>query len=226
MPEIFDCDQNTPEWLACRLGIPTASRFGTVLAKGRDGKSQSVGRREYIYKLAGEIITGQPTENYSNGYMERGHDVEPEARAAYAFIRDVDPAPVGFVRNGRAGASPDSLVGEDGLLEIKSKAPHLWIEAMVRDDFPPEHVAQVQGQLLVTERAWCDLVVYFPGMPVQIYRAHRDEAYIARLVDAIDALNDELDCIVARVRSYGGPSQLKAQLAASLDPAPEVLMRY
>jgi hypothetical protein len=226
MPEFIDCAQNSPEWLASRIGIPTASRFATVLALGRDKKSPSVTRREYLYKLAGEIITGQPTESYTNGYMERGHKVEPEARAAYAFIRDVDPAPVGFVRNGRAGASPDSLIGGDGLLEIKSKAPHLWIEAMMRDDFPPDHVAQVQGQLWVTEREWCDLVVYFPGMPLQIYRAQRDAAYLARLAGAIDAFNEELDCIVARVRAYGGPSQLKAQLAASLDPAPDMLMRY
>jgi hypothetical protein len=118
------------------------------------------------------------------------------------------------------------LIGGDGLLEIKSKAPHLWIEAMMRDDFPPDHVAQVQGQLWVAEREWCDLVVYFPGMPMQIYRAQRDETYLARLAGAIDAFNEELDCIVARVRAYGGPSPLKAQLAASLDPAPDVLMRY
>jgi hypothetical protein len=221
LPEFIDCDQNSPEWLASRIGIPTASRFATVLAKGRDGKSPSVTRREYLYKLAGEIITGQPTENYTNGYMERGHAVEPEARAAYAFIRDVDPAPVGFVRNGRAGASPDSLIGGDGLLEIKSKAPHLWIEAMIRDDFPPEHVAQVQGQLWVTEREWCDLVVYFPGMPMQIYRAQRDEAYLARLAGAIDAFNEELDCIVARVRAYGNPNAVRETFQASVQDQAE-----
>jgi hypothetical protein len=214
----FDVDQNSEEWLALRLGVPTASRFGTILAKGRDGKSPSVTRREYMAKLAGEIITGQPTENYTNGYMERGHHVEPEARAAYAFMRDADPVAVGFVRNGRAGASPDSLVGEFGLLEIKSKAPHLWIECMCRDAFPPEHVAQVQGQLWVAERDWCDLVVYFPGMPLQVYRARRDEAYIATLANAVQAFTEELDELVERVRAYAGPSQLKAQLAASLQP--------
>lgn len=205
MPEFFfDIDQNTPEWIEARRGIPTASMFGTVLANGKGG-GESKTRRTYMHKLAGEIITGQPTENYSNGYMERGHAVEPEARAAYAFMRDCDPEPIGFVRNGRAGASPDSMIGSDGLLEIKSKAPHLWIEAMLRDDFPPEHVAQVQGQLWIAERDWCDLVVYFPGMPMQIYRAGRDEAYIARLAAAVDAFNEELDCIVARVRAYGDP---------------------
>jgi hypothetical protein len=226
MREFHDVPQNSEEWLALRLGVPTASRFGTILAKGRDGKSPSVTRREYMAKLAGEIITGQPTENYTNGYMARGHEVEPEARAAYAFLRDLDPTPVGFIRNGRVGASPDSLVGLSGLLEIKSKAPHLWIECMCRDAFPPEHAAQVQGQLWVAERDWCDLVVYFPGMPLQVYRAGRDEAYIANLARAVTAFVEELDELVERIRAYGGPSPLKAQLAASLEPSPDVLMRY
>lgn len=205
MPEVFDFPQNSEEWLLARLGIPTASQFGTILAKGRDGKSPSLTRRTYMHKLAGEIITGRPAENYSNGYMERGHLVEPEARDAYAFMRDCEPEPVGFIRSGRAGASPDSLIGNVGLLEVKSKAPHLWIEAMLRENFPPEHVAQVQGQLWISEREWCDLAIYFPGMPLQIYRACRDEDYITNLSHAVDAFNEELDCIVARVRAYGNP---------------------
>lgn len=216
MPEFFfDIDQNTPEWIEARRGIPTASMFATVLAQGKGG-GPSLTRRTYMHKLAGEIITGRPTENYSNGYMERGHLVEPEARDAYAFLRDVDPTPIGFVRNGRAGASPDSLIGSDGLLEIKSKAPHLWIEAMLRDDFPPEHVAQVQGQMWVAESNWCDLVVYFPGMPLQVYRARRDEAYIARLSAAVAAFNEELDEIVARVRAYGDPDAARRAFRESV----------
>lgn len=213
MLEIFDCDQNSPEWLACRLGIPTASRFKDILAKG-EGKMRS----KYLRELAGEIITGLPTENYSNAYMERGHAVEPEARSLYAFMRDCDPQPVGFVRNGRAGCSPDSLIGETGLLEIKSKAPHLWIECMERGAFPPEHVAQVQGQLWVTEREWCDLAIWFPGMPLQVYRVQRDEAYIGKLRQAVAAFCEELDELVARVRAYGDPGAAKRAFAASADP--------
>lgn len=205
MLEFIDVPQNSPEWIAARLGLPTASQFGTILAKGKDGKSPSLTRKTYMRKLAGEIITGQPTENYSNGYMDRGHAVEPEARSMYAFLRDADVRQIGFARNGRVGASPDSLVGLGGLLEVKSKAPHLLIECIERGEFPPEHVAQVQGQLWVCERDWCDLAVYFPDMPLLVYRARRDEAYIGRLRSAVTAFCEELDELVARVRAYSDP---------------------
>lgn len=215
MLEIIECDQNSPEWLAARLGLPTASQFGTITAKGRDGKSPSLTRRTYMHKLAGEIVTGQPAENHSNGYMERGHAVEPEARAAYAFLHDAEPQLVGFIRNGRAGASPDSLIGAEGLLEIKSKAPHLLIDCMMRDAFPPEHEAQVQGQLWIAERDWCDLAVYFPGMPLLTYRARRDPARIAHIAAAVQAFNEELDQVVARVRAWGDPDALARSLRES-----------
>lgn len=215
MLEILDCEQNSPEWLAARLGLATASQFGTIMAKGRDGKSPSLTRRTYMHELAGEIITGQPAENYSNGYMQRGHAVEPEARAAYAFMRDVEPQLVGFMRNGRVGASPDSLIGDDGLLEIKSKAPHLLIDCMIRDAFPPEHDAQVQGQLWVSEREWCDLAVYYPGMPLLVYRAARDETRIGAIQSAVQVFNEELDAVVARVRAWGDPDALGRSLRES-----------
>lgn len=205
MPEIFDCPQGSPEWHACRLGIPTASMFATVLAKGKTPGSASVTRRDYIYRLAGEIITGEMHEGYTNGHMERGHALEPEARDLYAFMRDAEPQLVGFIRNGRAGASPDSLIGADGLLEIKTKLPHLLIAAMFRDDMPPEHRAQCQGQLWVAERDWLDIAIYWPGLPLVTHRIGRDETYISALGNAVRAFNEELDEVVARVRAYGDP---------------------
>jgi len=216
--EIFDCEQGTPEWFECRRGIPTASMFATVLAKGRDGGA-SVGRKTYLHKLAGEIVTGAMTEGYSNAHMERGHEHEPIARATYAFLHDCEPREVGFIRNGRAGGSPDSLVGEDGGLELKSKLPHLLIEAMLREDFPPEHRAQCQGLLWITGRDWWDIAVFWPGLPLVEYRARRDEAYIARLSAAVAAFTEELDEIVERVRAYGDPDALRRSLAASVAAA-------
>lgn len=201
MKQIITCEQGTPEWLEARRGIPTASEFACLLASGRGG-GESKTRKTYLYKLAGEIITGQPTEGFSNAHMERGHEMEPEARAAYAFMRDVEPQQVGFIRNGRAGASPDSLVGSDGLLEIKTKLPHLMIEAIVRNDLPPEHRAQCQGQLWIAERDWLDFEAYWPGMPVFIHRTYRDEEYISQLAKAVDAFNEELDQIVEQIRNY------------------------
>ena len=199
MIEVFDTIvQGTPEWLACRSGIPTSSKFSTVLAKG-EGKT----RAKYMRQLAGEIITGRPMESYSNAHMERGHEMEPEARAHYAFLTDADIKQVGFIRNGQKGCSPDSLIGENGMLEIKSKLPDLVIECIERGSFPPEHKAQCQGALWVAEREWIDIVVYWPDMPIFINRAYRDEAYIADLSRAVSAFNDELAALVERIRDYG-----------------------
>lgn len=203
MIEIFDCEQNSDAWLRARLGLPTASMFTTVMAKGKGG-GESLTRKTYLYKLAGEIITGEPTENYTNGYMERGHALEGEARDMYSFMADVEPQRVGFIKNGNKGCSPDSLIGDDGALEIKTKAPHILIEALFREDgIPPEHVAQVQGVMLISEREWLDFVAYFPKMPLFIKRVFRDEEYIKSLSSSIDRFNDELAEIVERVRKYG-----------------------
>jgi hypothetical protein len=203
MMQVFtDLEQGSPEWFAARCGIVTASEFGTVLAKGEDGGASKT-RKTYLYKLAGEIITGQPAESYRNGHMERGQQLEPEARATYEFETDAVCERVGFIRNGRVGASPDSFVGANGLVEIKTTLPGLLIEAMLSDKFPAKHKAQCQGQLWISEREWIDIAVYWPGMPLFIKRATRDEAYIRNLADAVERFNAELDAIVERVRAYG-----------------------
>lgn len=201
MPVIIDCAQNSDEWFRARMGIPTASEFSTVMAKGKGG-AESKTRQTYLYKLAGEIITGEPMESYSNAHMERGKVMEDEARSYYEFMTDAECERVGFIRNGRKGASPDSLIGADGMVEIKTKLPHLMIETILRGEFPPEHKAQCQGQLWVAEREWIDIAVYYPGMPIFVTRATRDEEYIRELERAVDAFNSELDAIVARVRAY------------------------
>lgn len=201
--EILDCPQNSPEWLEARMGIPTASEFATVMARSPGGKAYGKTRATYMRKLAGEVITGQPMENYQNGYMERGHAMEDEARRFYAFMRDADPQQVGFIRNGQKGCSPDSLIDESGLLEIKSKAPHLLIEWIEKDQFPPEHRAQCQGQLWVAEREWIDIMGYWPGMPPFVKREYRDEEYINKLAEEVETFTTELSALVEQIRAYG-----------------------
>lgn len=200
--QIIDCEQGTPEWFAARAGLVTASEFQTVLMTGKGG-GESKTRLTYMRKLAGEIITGEPTEPYTNQHMERGKVMEAEARDLYAFMADCDPAQVGFVVNGRAGASPDSLIGDKGGLEIKTKLPHLQIEVLERGEAPAEHVAQIQGGMWVCEREWWDFVSYWPKLPLFVKRVYRDEAYIKTLSDAVDRFNDELDAMVDRIRRYG-----------------------
>lgn len=207
--QVFNCDQGTPEWYAARLGIPTASEFSTVMARGRDGGS-SLTRKTYMMKLAGERLTGLPMDSYSNGHMERGKEWEAEAREKYAFDTETDPEIVGFLRRGDMGCSPDSLIGERGGLEIKTKAAHLHIEALLRDDIPPEHRAQLQGFLLVTERDWIDLAIYCRKLPLVTRRVLPDRDYIANLKGEIDRFNDELAAMVERVRTYGAPVAMVA----------------
>jgi len=199
--KIYDCEQGTSEWYQCRLGIPTASMFATVLAKGRDGGT-SVTRKQYLLKLAGEILTGELMDSYSNAHMERGKEMEDEARDAYAFITDAAPQRVGFIVNGPKGCSPDSLIDKSGMLEVKTKLPHLLLEALLKDEFPAEHKAQCQGALWIAEREWIDIAVYWPKLPLFVKRAYRDEDYIKKLAVAVDAFNDELAATVECVRRY------------------------
>jgi hypothetical protein len=200
--EIIECEQGSEGWFLARMGIPTASEFQTLLMSGRGG-GESKTRATYIKKLAGEIITGEPMEHFSNGYTDRGHAMEAEAREMYAFAHDAELTQVGFIKNCRKGCSPDSLAGNSGGVEVKTKAPHILIDVLEKNEIPNEHVAQLQGFLYVAEREWIDLVCYWPKMPLFVKRSYRDEVYIAKLSRAIDEFNEELDTLVAKVRSYG-----------------------
>lgn len=158
-------------------------------------------RAKYLDKLAGEILTGQPDpDSYSNTHLERGKVMEDEARDLYAFARACEPQRVGFIRDGRAGCSPDSLIGADGGLEIKTAMPTVHLPRLRSGKLPPEHKAQVQGNLWITGRAWWDFMSYWPGLRPLIIRVERDEEYIARLAMAVDAFNAELDAVVAAFR--------------------------
>lgn len=198
--QIHDCEQGSDAWRAVRAGIPTTSEFACLIAKSAERK----GRRTYMFKLAGEIITGEPAESYSNANMDRGHEMEPEARRYYEFLNDVEVRQVGFVTNGRKGCSPDGLIGERGMYECKSKAPHILIEALLKDEFPAAHKAQCQGALWVCEREWIDIHCYWPNMPPLIKRAGRDEKYIAALASAVTEFTQELDEVVAQIRARMG----------------------
>lgn len=200
MMQIFDCEQNSPEWYACRLGIPTASMFDTVMAKGRGG-GDSRTRWTYLMKLLGERLTGEPCDNYSNEHMERGKVMEAEARDWYVFQTDAELRQVGFIRNGEVGCSPDSLIGNDGMLEIKTKLAHLQCEVLLDGTLPSEHKPQVQGQLWVAEREWVDFVSYWPKLQPFKLRVYRDEPYMQTLEAAVDQFRNELASYEQRIRT-------------------------
>lgn len=196
--QIFNCPQGSAEWLACRLGIPTASMFATVMAKGKGG-GDSVTRRKYMYTLIAQRKTGVVEEGFSNQHTERGHEWEPDARNLYAMVADVEPVQVGFLRRGEVGASPDSLIGTDGLLEIKTRMQHLQVELLLAGEVPTEHKAQIQGQLWVSGRQWLDFVGYHPGLQLFVKRVYRDEAYIAGIKVAIDDFLGEMHGTIAKL---------------------------
>jgi hypothetical protein len=199
--KVFNCEQGTPEWYQARAGIPTASEFDTVMAKGRGG-AESKTRRTYMLKLIGERLTKEPMWSYGNEHMVRGKEMEAEARDLYQMIAEVECQQVGFLRRGDAGCSPDSLIGDDGMLEIKTKLPHLQLDCILYDELPAEHRAQCQGQLWIAEREWVDFVSYWPGLPLFAKRVFRDEAYIARLAEAVRAFNAEMEETIAKVQQY------------------------
>ncbi len=200
--EIFtheECPQNSEAWHLLRAGLPTASEFHTIVAKGKGG-GESKTRKTYLYKLAAEKITGEVSQIFAgNAHTERGHELEPEARALYAFMNDVEPTQIGFIRRGPVGCSPDSLIGEHGILEIKTRLPHLQLELLEAQELPSEHKAQCQGLLWVSGRRWLDYFSYSsPKLPHVQIRVERDPAYIAGLTRASQEFIEELDALVAR----------------------------
>lgn len=208
----LDCVQGSPEWFEARRGMPTASEFATVMAKGRGG-GESLTRTKYLYTLAGEILTGEVLAGYQNEHMERGKVMEEEARQMYALMQFEEPVRVGLIVNGIAGASPDSIIRDDGLLEIKTALPHIQLQRLDANRLPPEHVCQVQGQLWVSGRNYCDFVSYWPKLPLLCVRVERDEQKIAEIKDSVIEFARELKVLVER---YRDPKQLEKLLANSI----------
>lgn len=208
--EIISCEQGSPEWHACRLGIPTASMFSTVMAKGKTPGSPSLTRAKYMRELVGERITGEANEGFSSAHMERGKAMEAEARRLYSFVHDEPLELVGFIRDGDKGCSPDALAGTKGLAEIKTCLPHILIEHIMADRPPPEHKPQCQGALWITKREWIDLILYWPKMPLFVKRLYRDEPYIAEMAKAVSLFNEELAELEDKIRRFGNHEAVAA----------------
>lgn len=197
-PIFHNCEQNSDEWYALRLGVPTASEFKKVLSGTGKVSTQLLG---YAQQLAAEIIAGEPVDIWEgNEYTERGHELEDKARELYEFMTGNDVTECGFVTNGDFGASPDRLVGDDGLLEIKCLkgqrhvAACMYIES--KGKVQPDYYSQLQGQLLVTGRKWADIVFYHPQLPHAEIRIHRDDEFIAALIEQLNKLIETRDKIV------------------------------
>lgn len=202
--------QGTEEWLRARVGKVTASRISDMMAKTKTGWGAS--RRNYAAELVTERLTGEPAPNYTSPAMQYGIECEPEARAAYSFLRNVDVEEVGFIPHPTivmAGASPDGVIFENGpsitgLAEIKCPNTATHLDTLLRETIDGDYILQMQFQMACTKAAWCDFISYDrrlpPPMQLWIERVHRDDAEIERIEKEVWHFLAEIDETVARLR--------------------------
>ena len=201
---VHEVEQGSPEWYAIRAGKPTASEFSNIVtSKGDLSKSIST----YALTLAAELYAGEPVDRWEgNSWTDRGKELEAEAIARYEFENDVAAIPVGFVTSddGNIGCSPDRLVGEDGLIEVKCLKAEKHIEAILyfknHSKCPTTYVQQTQGQIWITGRKWCDLYFYHPQLPCLTITQVPDDAVISGLKIGISQLIKERDFVVNLLR--------------------------
>ena len=190
-------EQRTEEWFAARCGKVTASRIADLMAKTKSGWGAS--RANYMAQLIAERLTNTVADSYTNAAMQWGTDVEPQARAGYEFIHDVTVEEVAFVPHPtlEAGASPDGLVGADGLVEIKCPNTATHIDTLLNEKIPAKYVDQMQWQMACTGRRWCDFVSFDPRMPADLQmwvnRVDRDDERITEIETAVTDFLNELE---------------------------------
>lgn len=197
---IINCEQYSDAWWAARLGVPTSSQFSRIIkANGDPSKS----RKEYLYELAAERITGTQEDTFVSRAMEKGSEREGLSRMMYEMETETDVVQCGICLSdcGRWGASPDGLVGDDGLVELKNPLGNTQVELllMAEPKLPSKHVHQVQGQIGATEREWCDFVSYVPGLPLFVLRVYPDVPFLAKLEAALIEFCEELDVMCGKI---------------------------
>ena len=202
-------EQRTPEWYAARLGKVTASRVADITSKTKSGYSTS--RANYMAELLCERLTGTKADGYVNAAMQWGIDIEPSAREAYQSLLGVLVEETGFVNHPditMAGASPDGLIGDVGMVEIKCPTTSVHIDTLMSGVVPSKHMAQIQWQMACTGRNWCDFVSYDPRMPENmrmfVQRVDRDETYIEETTKEVNLFLSELDTKISTLnQTYG-----------------------
>jgi hypothetical protein len=225
---VINHPQGSPEWLAARLGKVTASRIGDVTAKGRDGRASTT-RASYMGELIGEVLTGQSCAAFKgNSDTERGQELEPAARVAYEVTQRVMVDECGLVihpRLERSGASPDGLVGDQGLLELKCPRIHVHLDYLLNGEPPRSYIPQMAWQAACTGREWVDFVSYCPQMPddlrLFVVRYTPTEKYIAELEAAVIAFLAEMDARLRQIEQIRNPDAVARQLQQSIDRAKE-----
>lgn len=199
-------EQRSKEWFAARLGKVTASRIGDLMAKTKSGYAAS--RANYMAELLVERLTGEPREGFQSAAMAWGTDTEPMARSAYTFHTDASVEQVGFVDHPtvpQSGASPDGLVDERGMVEIKCPNTATHIDTLLGASIQRKYLLQMQWQMACTGRVWCDFVSFDPRLPeemrLHVQRVERDDDLIAEIESAVRDFLAELQDRVTTLRS-------------------------
>ncbi|MEO1169635.1 MAG: lambda exonuclease family protein [Pseudomonadota bacterium] len=183
-------EQRSPEWFEARLGKATASKISDIIAKTRNG--WGVSRKNYAAQLVAERLSGQAADSFTNAAMQWGADTEPMAREAYERAQLVSVTEVGFLDHpvvDMSGASPDGLVGDDGLVEIKCPNTATHIDTLQGSAIPTKYFAQMQWQMACCERDWCDFASFDPRLPLElqlhIRRVERDSKWLAETEEMV-----------------------------------------
>ena len=202
--KIIKCEQGSEQWQQLRVGLPTASQVDKIISpKKLQPSSQAT---TYRNQLLAEWLCGHPIDwSGQSQWMERGQEMEGPAREWYAFTRDIEVEQVGFIMRDdeKFGGSPDGLIGDDGVLEIKCPALHTFLGYLIEPHTLAEKYAgQVQSYLMLTGRAWADIVAYNPDLPSVVVRIERDERYIGALGKALDAFIAHLDAAKDKLAAH------------------------
>lgn len=197
-------EQGSPEWKLARLGHVSASGIADVMSKIKTGESAT--RRKYKIRLVAERLTGKPQDSFTNAAMEWGVETEPQARMAYEVSRGTFVEKTGFWIHPRikyVGASPDGLVGEEGLIEIKCPNTTTHLEYIWNNEVPNEYLKQMQMQMWITGRQWCDFVSFDPRLPEKnqlfVIRCHRDDPLISQIENEVLGFLKEIELILERL---------------------------
>ena len=197
--KIYNFEQRTEDWYNIRKGKMSASNAETIIANGK-------GLETYIYNLMAEYYSSAEKENYINADMQRGIDLEPEARLEFEFYTDLDVQEVGFIEyNDFIGVSPDGLIGDDGLIEIKCPNDSIYFKLLLSNNIKPEYIAQMQMQMYVTNRQYCYFVSYNPNFEKSLYikKISRDEEMIDKLKKGLERGTELIKEIKKNFRKVG-----------------------
>ena len=196
--------QGSDEWFAARLGKVTASRVADVVAKTKSGPAAS--RKNYLAQLVAERLTKTASDSFTNAAMQWGTEKEPEARSAYTLMTDNPVEGVGFVDHptiAMTGASPDGLVADNGLVEIKCPNTATHIETLLSGNVPSKHNTQMQWQMACTGREWCDFVSYDPrltgDLALFVERVERDYTLISELESSVSDFLDDVEETITKL---------------------------